>query len=186
MPGRRRLRERQRRIFVGCEGESERGYAAFLALLAKEMGVGAHLDTRLCKGGDPLAIVEKAIDEMDQRTRLHGAYAVRLILLDTDKRKDTPKRSAVADTLIQSKGFSPIWSRPTFEALLLRHLPGCEYLRPPTAELAEQRLAKEWPEYRKGMVARELRRRLDIKAVGRAAAVDAGLGAAVRAIGLIR
>ena len=109
-------RPQRRRIFVGCEGDSEVGYAAFIGLLAEEACLSVHLDPRKCRGGDPLAIVETAIRELRLRGKRHGAYAVRAIFLDVDRREDAPDRSARADQLLQNHGFHTIWSQPALGA----------------------------------------------------------------------
>lgn len=60
---RRACRTVRRSIFIGCEGESERGYVAFLGRLAEQVGLAVHLDPVVLQpgGGDPLAIVELAV-----------------------------------------------------------------------------------------------------------------------------
>ena len=161
----------RRRIFVACEGESEVGYVALLQRLADEASLAIYLDKRLCHGGDPLAIVEKAISELKLTSRRRGSCVSQAIFLDADRRDDAPDRAARADRLIREHGFTAIWSVPAFEVLLLRHLDGCEQLQPPTSALALQELQGRWPDYRKGMTANELRTRLDHAAVERAASV---------------
>ena len=161
----------RRRYFVACEGDSEVGYAALLQRHAEESGLAIHLDIRRCHGGDPLAIVKAAVAELNRRRRQRGAYVDQVILLDTDRRGDVPDRTARADRLIREHGFRVIWSVPAFEALLLRHLPGSEQLRPATPAIALQLLQERWQGYRKGMTANELRVRLDRAAVERAASV---------------
>lgn len=185
MPRSRSFREKRRRVFVACEGESERSYTVFLSQLAEEMGLPLHLDPWCCSGGDPLSIVERAVNEMFRRISRRGAYAERAILLDGDRRSDSPDRTMQADRLIEANGIRPVWSYPTLEALLLRHLPGCATLRPATPELAFRELKRRWPEYAKGASAHELRRQLDLAAVRRAAAVDAQLRSVLIAIGLL-
>ena len=171
MPRARGHRPQRRRYFVACEGESEFGYAVFLKLLADESSLTLHLDVRRCHAGDPLAIVETAASELKRRSRQRGAYVGQAIFLDADRRDDVPDRTVLADRLIREHGFKAIWSEPAFEVLLLKHLDGCEQLRPATSALALQQLQDRWPEYRKGMTANELRTRLDYAAVERAASV---------------
>lgn len=185
MPGGRRLVAKRRRVFVGCEGESERGYVAFLSQLAEEEGLPLHLDIRLCKGGDPLAIVESAVSEISRRASRRGAFVERAIFLDSDRRGDSPNRTMEADRLIDANGLHAVWSRPTLEALLLRHLPGCENLRPATPDLAFRELKKRWPQYVKAMPAKELRREIGLPSVRRAAAVEPGLHAVLKSVGLL-
>ena len=164
-------RSQRRRFFVACEGDSEGGYAAFLQGLAHDLGLGIHLDIRPCQGGDPLAIVETAVSELKLRSRRRGAYAGQVIFLDADRRDDVPDRTSRADRLILEEGFTAVWSEPAFEALSLKHLDGCEELKPATSALALQQLQNHWQGFRKGMTARDLRARLDRAAVERAASV---------------
>jgi hypothetical protein len=54
----------RRRFFLGCEGESEQSYGALLQIVADEsLQLRIHLDLQLLGGGDPLAIVEAAVEE---------------------------------------------------------------------------------------------------------------------------
>lgn len=185
MPRRHGHRPQRRRVFVGCEGDSEVGYAAFIGLLAEEAHLAVHLDIRRCRGGDPLAIVETAVNELRVRRNRHGAYAVRAIFLDADRREDAPVRAAKADRLLQDHEIHAIWSQPALEALLLKHIRGCERLEPATTVLALRQLQDCLPGYRKGMPARELRAELDGAALARAAAVVPALQAFLVAIGLL-
>ena len=175
----------RRRFLVACEGDSEFGYAALLQRLADDSGLAIHLDPRRCHGGDPLAIVEAAVSELHFRSTRRGAYAGQAIFLDADRRDDVPERTTLADQLILEHGFHVIWSEPAFEALLLKHIDGCERLRPPTTALALQQLQGRWPEYHKGMSASELGARLDHAAVERAAVVLPELRAFLTEIKLI-
>ena len=185
MPRGRGHRIQRRRFFVACEGGSEGGYAALLQRLADESSLAIHLDIRKCHGGDPLAIVKGAVRELTTRRIRRGAYVGQAILLDADRRNDVPDRTMSADRLIRGNGFHAIWSRPAFEALLLKHIPECEQLRPATTAMSLQQLQDRWPEYRKGMTAGDLRRRLDLAAVKRAAVVIPELRAFLVDIGLL-
>ena len=185
MPRGAAYRLQRRRFFVACEGDSEVGYAALIGLLADEFGLAIHLDIRRCRGGDPLAVVEMAVSELQTRRRRHGLYAGQAIFLDADRREDAPRRTVEADQLIRDHGFRAIWSQPALEALLLRHFRGRQRSHPATTALALRRLQDCWPGYRKGMAARELRDELDRAAVVRAAAVMPELHAFLVAIGLL-
>ena len=186
MARRPRLRQRRNRIFIGCEGQSERGYAALLSLLVEEVKLPLHLDSRVCHGGNPLSIVENSVAEMRRQTARRGAYTDQAVFLDGDHRSDSPDRTARANRLITDNNLRPIWSMPNFEALLLIHLPGCERLQPPTSDIALQELRNRWPDYAKGMSATELRQRIDMAAVGRAAGVHRELRLFLISIGLLR
>jgi len=68
---------RRSRIFLGCEGESEQSYGAFLQRLADERGLMVHiLSANLRPAGDPLALAEKA-SRVHPEQSFHAAFAVR-------------------------------------------------------------------------------------------------------------
>ncbi len=168
MPANRNYRKQRRRFFVACEGESEYGYAAFIQHLADDAKLAIHLDIRNYRGGDPLIIVNKAVKELRERRSRFGSYSGQVIFLDADRCQEDKDRTNKAVRLIRKHQFCPIWSNPFFEVLLLKHLIGCETLQPPTPKLALKELKSNWPNYRKGMVANELAKKLDLDAVRRA------------------
>ena len=186
MPRNRNYRKPRRRYFVACEGESESGYAAFIQRLADDAELQIHLDIRKYRGGDSLTIVNEAVRELQVRSVRHGRYIGQAIFLDADRRWSDQDRTIEADRLIAKYQFYPIWSNPSFEAFLLKHLIGCEFLQPSTTKLAFKELKSKWPNYRKGMVAYELHRELDLDAVRRAADNLPNLREFLVAIGLIR
>ncbi|MDR7038379.1 hypothetical protein J2X36_003143 [Methylobacterium sp. BE186] len=120
-------------------------------------------------GGDPLAIVERAIRVMLRRAQRNGMYAIRAIMLDTDKLGLAPERDARIDPLARRYDLHLIWQEPCHEGLLLRHFDGCADLRPSSTERALHELARRWPDYRKGIPAVRLAERFDEAAVLRAA-----------------
>lgn len=186
MKRRRNLIPQRRRIFVGCEGESERSYVTLISRLLEERHRRVHLDPVPLGGGDPLGILEKALRQLDRRARQREPYAAQAILLDADKRRHDAKRSAQAASLAAQCNVHLIWQDPSHEALLLRHLPGCEQLRPPTAQHAMTELRRRWPDYEKGMPAVRLATCLGREAVLRAASVDGELCAFLDRIGFGR
>lgn len=188
MKVRRGLIPQRRRIFVGCEGESEQGYAALLARLIDEARLAVHLDAVLLQpgGGDPLAIVERAAARADERDRRRGdPYERRFVLLDHDKFGQSPQRDQRIVSVAADAGLQLIWQRPCHEALLLRHLDGCDQLRPLSTSIACQQLVARWANYEKGMPATRLAERLDRAAITRVAAVEDELAALLQEIGLI-
>ena len=77
----------------------------------------------------------------------------------------------------------PIWQEPNHEAMLLRHLPGCEALRPMTAAAVDAHLRRHWPAYAKPMSANDLAARLDANSLRRALRVEAELAVFLRDLG---
>ena len=186
MPKGRGHRPQRQRVFVACEGDSEMGYAALLQRRANEAGLAVHLDIRKCRGGDPLKIVEKAIKELTSRGKRRGAYQAQAIFLDADGRGLSPDRTRKSDRLILDHRLTAIWSHPSFEALLLNHMPDCQRLQPATTSLALRQLQDHWPDYRKGMTVSQLHPRVDLCAIERAAAVSPQLRNFLLKIGLLQ
>lgn len=179
----RRTRRTRKRVFVACEGESERGYAGFLRELAEEIGLSLHFDLQICPGGDHLAVVQKAVATMRRRAQQHGRFWKKVIFLDSDRRHENAERTRQADRMIAQFGLLPIWSTPCLEALLIRHFPGRENAEPPTSELALQELRRHWKEYEKPTSRRELGAKFDISHVQRAAGTNSDLLEFLKQIG---
>jgi hypothetical protein len=173
------------RVFLGCEGESERGYGAFLSELLQINGYHVHLDTVLLRptGGDPLALVELAGRRITENERKRGRYARRAVLLDADRIGQTRVRDARIEAVAAAARLRLIWQRPCHEALLLRHLDGCRDRRPVTSTLAEQELKRRWPEYEKGMSAMRLAARLGAHELRQALEVEPDLASFLSDLG---
>lgn len=186
MSRRRPFRPQRVPIFVGCEGESERGYVAFLGRLAEQAGLAVHLDPLVLQpgGGDPLAIVELAVKRLSQGRRKQTVYAAKFVILDRDKWGQAPARDAQVASVAARAGLSLIWQYPCHEAVLLRHFEACGALRPQTTALAEAALRQRWPAYFKPMDGAALAKRLDHAAVLRAIDVEPELGLLINMIGL--
>ena len=180
---RRRIIERRARIFLGCEGESEQGYGAFLQRLADESGLNVHvLPVNLQPAGDPLALAEKAVQTYSRELK-KGGFAGKVILLDADRLVEPPDRGQRALNLLMDEGFSTIWQRPDHEGLLLRHFAGHDYDDPPKGR-SMTALQSVWPGYHKNVSAVDLKRALSLIHVQRAAGVIPELRALLTMIGL--
>jgi hypothetical protein len=172
---RRPFLQQRRRIFIGCEGESERSYIALVQrLLGNEAAF--HLVSPVLNGGDPLATVEsanKAVRKEVQHQR--GVFIEKYILLDRDLWGRSIDRDQQALALARKSDYRLIWQEPCHEAMLLRHLQNCQARRPSSSPLAMQALLREWPTYEKNAGASVLAQRIDLPALQRAAAVEAEL-----------
>jgi hypothetical protein len=184
-----RLRIQQRtRIYLGCEGQSEQSYGKRLGEIADAAGLSLYFDCDVLQpgGGDPLALIERAIRRIKQREAKRTAFALRAILLDQDKLGVKPERDALIEALARRNHLHLIWQEPCHEGLLLRHLDGQQKKRPVTSELAEQALKAVWNEYQKPMAAMHLAVRIDLQAVLRAASVESTFKTFLESIGLTR
>lgn len=180
----RQLIKRRARIFLGCEGESEQSYGAFLQRLADENGLMVHiLPANLRPAGDPLALAEKAtkVFGIEQRK---GGFVGKAIILDADRLDDPPDRGRRAVDLLQREGFTTIWQRPDHEGLLLRHFAGHANDSPPRGR-SLQALQVVWPEYHKNMPAIDLKRKLALPDVQRAAGTTHELRQLLEIVGLL-
>ncbi len=167
----------RKRIFLGCEGESEQGYGALLARLADDAGLHLAIHSVLLRpgGGDPLALVELAVKQIWSAERRRGAFATKAVLLDRDKLGMAPQRDERLLRQANQNDLRLIWQEPTHEALLLRHLDGCHQLRPQTSLLALAELERHWVDYKKPMSALRLSARLGMAELRRACAVEDSL-----------
>lgn len=175
----------RRRIFLGCEGESEQAYGALLMRLAEDAGLHLALQPVLLRpgGGDPLALVSLAVDLCRRAELKRGSFALKAILLDRDTLGMSPERDQQLYPIADAHGFRLIWQDPTHEAFLLRHLPGCHTLRPPTPAAASIQLGQHWAEYRKPMSALRLSARLGLAEVLAACASEESLLSFLQACG---
>ncbi len=176
----------RKRIFVGCEGASERGYAAWLQRLADGVGSHVFLDVVIAGngGGDPLAIVKESAREASRRHKVRGAYHEKWVLLDEDKIGETPARDVEMLYISQQNNLLLLFQRWEHEALLLRHFPNCGRLRP-AAGAAMPRLLREWPTYVKPQTASQIAVRLSLDDARRAASHEQRLLHLLNTIGLL-
>ncbi len=168
----------RRPIFLGCEGESERGYAELIRRLREERRRDLHLDVTLLRpgGGDPLALVELACRKIrDNERKRDIRYSIRAVLLDSDRRGSDSRRDQRMFQLANTEQVLLIWQEPSHEALLLRHLDGCQTLRPQTPADAKAELLRRWPHYSKGSSAAQLLKRIGIEQIMAAASVEQSL-----------
>lgn len=186
MNRRRRLRPQRRRIFLGCEGDSERGYGALLGDLLEERRQDVHLDVVLLRpgGGDPLTLVKRCEEHFTRNARRGSPdYIHRALMLDSDLRGQDRARDQEATNIALELGLRMIWQEPCHEAFLLRHLDGFRDNRPTLPRDAMTLLQKAWPQYRKGMAAVRLGERVGYEDVLRAAEVENELAEFLRDIG---
>jgi hypothetical protein len=155
--------------------------------LANEVGLHIHIDNVLLRpgGGDPLGLIELAVKQLRRRTGQRGGYFAKAVLLDSDTLGRSQDRDERARKLARDHDLELIWQRPCHEGFLLRHLEGCEALRPATAEQAGSSLELRWPDFYKAMPANRLQLRIDAASVQRAAKVENQLGAFLERIGFI-
>ena len=178
----------RRRVFLGCEGESERGYGALLRRLIEARGLHVHLDPVLLRpgGGDPLALVERAqrLITEDERKR-DEPYTVRAILLDSDRLGQSPVRDSRVNAAADAARLRLIWQQPCHEALLLRHIMGCSDLRPTTPDLAMTELCKRWPDYVKGLSEMQLAGRIGERELRQVLRVESELAGFLSDLGFV-
>jgi len=182
--GRRGAIPQRRRIFLGCEGESERSYGRRLFALVEAHHHRVHLEAVLLRpgGGDPLTLLGRAIDHILLQKRTRSGYAHHAVLLDSDLRGLRADRDEEATRLAHRYRIRLIWQDPCHEAFLLRHLEGCDHLRPATVQEARIELARRWPTYQKARTSTQLAGLIDAVAVRRAAAVEPDLAILLDAI----
>ncbi len=183
MPSRRVSRPRKKPVFLAGEGLSERGYGRWLNRLAADTGVPVAIRAEALRGGDPLDLVEQAIDRLRTVERQRGSYRARGLILDGDLRGQSIERDAQAIQLAQNKRIRLIWQEPLHEAFLLRHFVGYENHRPPDQASAERLLRRVWPDFTKGLDGGDYGRVLTAEHLAVARTVEPDLDAFLRDAG---
>jgi hypothetical protein len=165
------MRPQRAPIFIGCEGQSEMGYAGWLRNLIGDRNLPFHLElSDLGRGaGDPFARVDMAIERVTRLERNREPFLGRYLFLDTDQLAADPGRARQARQRALEYRFTVIWQAPTHEAFLLRHLPGQSASRPPDRRTADAALAKAWPDYSKPCTTQQIEQRLGLDGVRRTA-----------------
>ncbi len=182
---------RRKVFFVACEGKSEQGYVALLQKFAdSDDELHIHILAKVMDTyGDPMQLVNKAVLTIGsiERDKKESSSKGRFLLLDTDQltnanHKKEAQRIAEKDELIL------IWQDTCFESVLLRHFKDHENDDPPTSEEALKCLEKVWPKYKKGMAAMDLKKRITLADVCRAAKspLNPDLAILLEALGLAR
>lgn len=161
----------RKRVFVGCEGDSERSYVRWLQRRSDELDLHLHFDGWPAHGGDPLAIVISSIAKMRERSARHGPYTAAAVLFDADKLGITPARDKQIPRLTRQANMAVLAQTFDHEAILLRHFQGCKTLRPPAGK-SLPRLRREWPEYSKPADALQLEARIDLAGLFRMISVE--------------
>jgi hypothetical protein len=87
--------------------------------------------------------------------------------------------------LAETQGLLLIWQKPSHEGFLLRHLAGCQTLRPQTPADALSELLRRWPNYRKGSSEARLLTRIRAEQIAAAAAVEPSLHEFLHNIGFL-
>src|SRR3546814_4319182 len=109
-------------------------------------------------------MLEKAARQF--RRRSEGApYAAGAVSLDSDRRDADHDRDRRAINIAARLKLLLVWQETCHEAFLLRHLPDCEHLRPPSTQIAKDALHRHWPAYESPMPALRRALRLDRSAV---------------------
>src|SRR5262245_49081256 len=101
----------KRVTLLGCEGASERAYAALLNEIARERGMPLAIEARLLKpgAGDPLELVKKTIKALPGNWRRSGTYVHVAVLLDEDKCIQLRAHCAQARALAAEHGVQLVW-----------------------------------------------------------------------------
>lgn len=184
MSGRRHNIPRRKRIFLGCEGESEQGYGRLLQKFAKGEGLHVHLVIKnLQPAGDPLELARKAV-LISERENRKARLAGKAVTLDADRLDDLPGSRRDVLGLLESENFITVLQTPDHEGLLLRHFAGHEHDNPPPGD-SMNKLNALWPDYRKNMSAADLKKQLSLEQVMRAAEKNVGLRSLLDIIGFV-
>ncbi len=165
---------RRRPVFLGCEGESEQAYSQVLGDIVRQHIPSIHLEVVLlgAGAGSPLAKIRKATKKIAEYERKRSRLWRKAVLIDSDTAEQNPVQKADVESLASQYEIRIIWQSPCHEAFLLRHLPNCSQLRPPTSVLSNSTLVRNWPTYQKPMTRVEIARMIDIDRIKQALQVE--------------
>lgn len=180
----RRSLQKKKLVLLGCEGKSERAYAALLNRFVYEADLPVQIQSRsLEHAGDPLSRVKLLL----KKIRIEGKQFQWMgILLDSDQIQGerAGSRAREARRLAREHDINLVWQNPCHEGLLLRHMPGQEKIQPVNCADAKKKLVAVWREYRKPMIAEQLSNRIRLEDVQRAARTEPDLKKLLQATGL--
>jgi hypothetical protein len=165
------------RFYLGCEGQSEVSYIAWIQDLCEAENIRIAVERDDLSSGDPLSRVIEAIRRIKQKEAGREPFKACFILLDRDQ-ADADLHKA------ENNGIGLVWQRPCHEGFLLRHFAGHENDLPANCALADQTLKNVWPIYDKPMDKRDLSRGLSKQEVVRAANNDPAFANLLSAFGL--
>jgi hypothetical protein len=170
----RRTISARRPVFLGCEGESEQAYCIVLADIINQTVKDIHLETTLLGegAGSPLAKIKKAIKKIEQYERTRSKFLKKAVLIDSDLIDQNVEQKNQTENLAASHGIRIIWQQPCHEAFLLRHLPNCAQLRPPTSALANKELIAQWQNYQKPMSRIQIAKNINFNGLTQASSVE--------------
>ncbi len=151
MAGPRHAKPERRVVLLGCEGRSEEGYGLWMNQVARRRDMAITIRPVFLGGGDPLAIVEAFEHEIAARRRRGRRYAHHVLFVDGDRLGEAPARDDAIPAIVRRAKMVLIWQSPGHEAFLLRHFECHQHDRPTMTVVAERRLERLWPAYRKGM-----------------------------------
>ncbi len=187
--GRAKTFERRKRVFLGCEGESERSYGRFLSRITERKSLSISMDTVVVNGGSPRTMVQRAISMAREGAVKRGRYFFKALLLDSDKLAESPKGARQEKLELEGLAIRHnmllIWQEPCHEGFLLRHINGCHSLAPPDCKNAQVMLLKQWPDYSKPIQVKVLEDRLGLQEILTLARQESSFGLFLKKIGCV-
>lgn len=173
-------------FFVACEGETEESYIKLLNEFAEDIKLHIHIDRKVMEAtGNPKKLVKLALNAIERHTQ-RDFLAAKFLILDTDQIEDKSERDRISKKA-QKNELTLIWQDKCFESVLLRHFEGHENDSPATSKEALKKLLRVWPQYSKGMLSKDLKKRITLADIQRAAKspLNEDLRILLKALGLL-
>ena len=133
------------RFFLAVEGESEQSFIKWLQQLSDKRGLHIHLDCQPLNGGSYKTMLRNALYAQQHHERYKAKASVLLVDGDRAEHDDNWTIAKLAQEAAK-ENFLLCLQNPNYEGLLLRMMPGKEYVQPPSAS-AYKELVKLWPSY---------------------------------------
>jgi hypothetical protein len=176
--------KRRTLYFIGCEGDNERAFVAFLHECADEQGLNVHLVSHKLRGGGYQQMLAFAVKEREKQKEKGSSYKKSFLMIDTD-RGDNGDDISIEKLrkLADAENFILICQIPCIEALFVRLIRGNENMTFSGTVDAKNRLSTLWPEAKKPIDKLKLMNKFSFEDVQRAAHTTSELKSFLALIG---
>ena len=103
------------RFYVGCEGQSEVSYVAFIQDVCEEQNIRVTVVRDDLSSGDPLSRVREAIRRVKQKEGSREPFKACFIFVDSDQAEADNQRATHAVQLAEGNDIILVWQKPCHE-----------------------------------------------------------------------
>lgn len=180
----KRIIQQRKRIYIAVEGEGEQSFIKWLQQLCDQNGLHVHLDCQPLGGGGYKTMLNRAVQERKRKERTKAKHSILLVDADRSERGDDGWSLSQLKQQASIHKIIVCAQDPNQEGLLLRMMPGKQYLKP-NATNTQKQLRTLWQDYQKPVDAQTLVSKFSLDDLLRAASCDTELSILLSMVGLI-